>query len=99
MHMVRGLGFSLAFTVVAVLVLGYTRALANGGALSGYEPFAIAILGILSGAIFFLAVRGAAMSTAKLIAGVVTATLAFPALAFFGPLAFCVLFMPNTSCM
>src|SRR5712672_1147497 len=99
MQIARGLAFSLLLIVAAVLVLGYTRALANGGLLAGYEPFAIAGVGILSGAVFFLAVRHAGLSKGKLVAGLATAVLALPLLVLFGPFTFCVFFMPNASCL
>jgi hypothetical protein len=99
MQIARGLAFSLLFTVVAVLVLGYTRALANEGLFAGYEPFVIAGVGILSGVVFFLAVRRTGLSKGKLVVGLATAVLALPLLVLFGPFAFCVFFMSNTSCL
>jgi hypothetical protein len=76
-----------------------TGALANGGIFAGKEPFAIAGVALLSGLAFYLAVRRTGISRGQLIVGLATAVLVFPLLALLGPLAFCIAFMPNTSCM
>jgi hypothetical protein len=97
--MTRGLLLALVVTAVAIASLSVTGALANGGIFDGKEPFAIAGVAVLSGLAFYVAVRRAGLSKGKLVAGLATAVLVFPLLALFGPLAFCIAFLPNASCI
>ena len=97
--MVRGLLAALATTIALVVLLSFSGALANAGVLAGKEPFAIAALGVLSAFAFVLTVRRAGLSRPKLAAGIAAAAIVLPLLALLGPLAFCIAFLPNASCM
>jgi hypothetical protein len=97
--MARGLFLAFILSALVFVLLGRTGAFANGGAFAGYEPFVLASVAMLSVAVFYVASRAAALSTGKLIAGLATAGVLFPLLLLFGPLLFCVAFLPNARCM
>lgn len=97
--MVKGLFGAVLMSTVLLWLLGWTRALANDGVLAGLEFLTLAAVGLLAALVFvgFALRAGVPKAKTTLIAIVVWTVLPISIVVF--PTAFCILFIPNTSCI
>jgi hypothetical protein len=95
----RALLIALAVSLVGNLLLARSGSLANGGLFDGKELFAIGGVALMSGFAFLAAVWQAKPAPSVTAIGFAVSSLGFSLLVLLGPLAFCIAFMPNASCM
>jgi hypothetical protein len=95
----RALLIALAVSLAGNLLLARSGSLANGGLFAGKELLAIGFIALMAGVAFLAAVRQARPALGVAAIGFVVSSLGFSLLVLLGPLAFCVAFMPNASCM
>ena len=97
--MAKGLGSAIFVSALLILALGWTGSLANGGVFAGQEVVALAIIGLCSALAFYVVGRRTVSSQAKVIAVALTIWIALPIFLMSLPTAFCILFLPNASCL
>ncbi len=97
--MARGLGSAILVSALLLLALGWTGALANGGVFAGRELIALAIIGLCSASVFYFIGRRTVSSQAKIIVVALAIWLALPLFLILLPTVFCILFLPNASCI
>ena len=93
----------LALSVALLTSLGggllVLRLGANGGLLAGFEVPAVVSVGALTGAVYYLIAQSKRGAQVPLLLQSVVIGFLAPLVVLLGPLAFCIAFSPNASCM
>jgi len=97
--MLRGLVGAALISTLLLWTLGWSGALANEGVLAGWEWLALLVVGVLSALVFWAFARLGGLGTVKILVVGAVISMALPLLVLLAPTLFCILFMPNTSCV